>query len=266
MDKITTTKLLEMKKNGDKIVMLTAYDYSMAKLLNEAGIDVLLVGDSLGMVKRGYENTLAVTVEDVVLYTKAVKAGNSRALLIADMPFMSFEVSPQEAVRNAGKMVKNGGAEAVKIEGGEEVIDRIKAIIAAKIPVMGHIGLTPQAINQLGGFKVQGRNDKAAAKLIITAKKLEKAGVFALVLEAVPAALSAKLSAALSIPVIGIGAGAECDGQVLVVDDILGLFAEFRPKFVKRYANLKELILKAARDYKREVKEKIFPSEEYSYK
>jgi 3-methyl-2-oxobutanoate hydroxymethyltransferase len=200
MDKITTTKLLEMKKSGEKIAMLTAYDFSTAKLLNEAGIDVLLVGDSLGMVKRGYENTLGVTVEDVVLYTKAVKAGNSRALLVADMPFMSYEASAEDAVRNAGRLIKQGGAEAVKIEGGIEIIDKVKAIIRAKIPVMGHIGLTPQAVNQLGGYKVQGRNGKSAADLLSAAKKLEKAGAFALVLECVPAGLAAKYRRRLRSP------------------------------------------------------------------
>lgn len=266
MDKITTIKLAEMKKAGEKIVMLTAYDHPTAKLLNEAGIDILLVGDSLGNVKRGYENTLAVTMEDMVLYTKAVKAGNSRALLVADMPFMSYEASAEDAVRNAGRLIKQGGAGAVKVEGGAEIIDKIKAIIRAKIPVMGHIGLTPQAINQLGGFKVQGRNDKSAAGLLSAAKKLEKAGIFALVLECVPVALAARISSALAIPTIGIGAGVECDGQVLVIDDILGLSGDFRPKFVKKYADLRAVILKAAGDYKRDVKEKIFPSEEFSYK
>jgi 3-methyl-2-oxobutanoate hydroxymethyltransferase len=266
MDKITTVKLLEMKKKGEKIVMLTAYDYSMARMLNEAGIEVLLVGDSLGMVKMGYQNTLPVTVEDILFYCKIVKAGNSRALLVADMPFMSFEVSPEEAVRNAGRMVKEGGAEAVKIEGGEEVIAAIKAIIAAKIPVMGHIGLTPQAVNQMGGYKVQGRNHESAEKLIKTAKELEKAGVFALVLEGLPTALGGEISKSLSIPTIGIGAGVECDGQVLVIDDVLGLYQDMRPKFVKQYANLRDVIVKAAGEYKREVKEKIFPSEEQSYK
>ena len=268
MDKITTTKLKEMKKSGEKIAMLTAYDFSMAQMLNEAGIEVLLVGDSLGMVKRGYENTLPVTVEDILFCTRAVKAGNSKALLVADMPFMSFEISPEDAVRNAGRLVKEGGAEAVKIEGGVEVIEQIKSIIRAKIPVMGHIGLTPQAINQLGGFKVQGRNHDSAEKLMDAAKELEKAGIFALVLECVPEAVGGLISASISIPTIGIGAGVKCDGQVLVIDDVLGLYHEqaFKPKFVKKYADLRKEIVKAAGEYKREVKEKIFPSEEHSYK
>ncbi|MFH1368355.1 MAG: 3-methyl-2-oxobutanoate hydroxymethyltransferase [Elusimicrobiota bacterium] len=266
MDKITTVKLREMKRAGEKIAMLTAYDYTTAKLLNDAGIDVLLVGDSLGMVKRGYRDTLQVTVDEVVFYCKAVKNGNSRALLIADMPFMSYETSREDAVRNAGRIIKLGGAEAVKIEGGVEVVDKIKAIIAAKIPVMGHIGLTPQAVHQMGGYKVQGRSSPAARKLVNAAKQLEKAGVFSIVLECIPGILAKRITASVSVPTIGIGAGIHCDGQVLVIDDVLGLYSEMRPKFVKQYANLRRHVLKAASEYKREVKQGKFPAEENTYK
>jgi len=266
MDKITTTKLKEMKQKGERIAMLTAYDFSTAKMLNKAGIDVILVGDSLGMVKLGYENTLPVTVEDIFYHCRAVKRGNSRALLVADMPFMSYEANKKDALYNAGKMVKEGGAEAVKIEGGSEYFDTIRAIIKTKIPVMGHLGLTPQSINQLGGFKVQGRDEEKAEKIISEALELEKYGVFALVLECVPEKLSEAITKKLSIPTIGIGAGAACDGQVLVTDDMLGLFGEFKPKFVKQYANLGPQIIEAVKNYRDEVKEGKFPSEEHSYK
>lgn len=266
MEKITTTKLKDMKRAGEKIAVLTAYDFNTSKLLNEAGMDVVLVGDSLGMVKRGYGSTLPVTVEEMVMYTKAVKAGNTGALLVADMPFMSYEANNEEAVRNAGKLVKLGGAEAVKVEGGDEVVPRVRALVAAKIPVMGHIGLTPQAVNVFGGYKVQGRGATAASKLVKSARQLEKAGVFAIVLECIPAALAKRITAAVSIPTIGIGAGPDCDGQVLVIDDMLGLYSEIHPRFVKRYANLRGDILKAVGSYRKEVKQKKFPAEEHTYK
>lgn len=266
MDKITTTKLIEMKKSGEKIVMLTGYDFGMAKLLNEAGIEVILVGDSIGMVKLGYENTLPVTMDDILYHLKAVRRGNSRALLVADMPFMSYEVKIEDAVSNAGKLVKSGGAEAVKIEGGTEIIPMIKAIISAKMPVMGHIGLTPQSVHQLGGYKVQGRNYKTREKLIDAAKELEEAGIFSLVLECIPENLAKEITSQLSIPTVGIGAGPGCDGQVLVLDDMLGLFSDFKPKFVKRYLNLRPQILEAIKQYYRDVKESKFPTEEYVYK
>lgn len=255
-----------MKQAGDKITVLTAYDFTTAKLLNEADIDVVLVGDSLGMVKRGYDSTIPVTVDEMVLYTKAVKAGNTKALLVADMPYMSYETGSGDAVKNAGRLIKQGGAEAVKVEGGAEIVPQIKAMIAAKIPVMGHIGLTPQAVNVFGGYKVQGRDGKAAAALIKSAGQLEKAGVFAIVLECIPAELAKRITASVSIPTIGIGAGVHCDGQVLVIDDLLGLYSELRPKFVKRYADLRGEILKAVGSYKRDVKQKKFPAEEHSYK
>lgn len=265
-DKVTTVKLTEMKKQGEKIAMLTAYDFSMAQILNEAAIDVLLVGDSLGMVRLGYENTLPVTVDDIIYHCKTVRRGNSRALLVADMPFMSYEMHPEDAVANAGRLVKEGGAEAVKVEGGAEFTAAIRAIITAKIPVMGHIGLTPQSVNQIGGFKVQGRNNEAAAQLIETARSLESAGVFALVLECVPAVLAAEITRAVSIPTIGIGAGPHCDGQVLVIDDVLGMFTGFRPKFVKRYAELAAAIKAAAEQYRADVKAGTFPADEHSFK
>lgn len=265
-DKVTATTLIDMKKRGEKIVVLTAYDYSMAKILNEAGIDVILVGDSLGMVKLGYENTLPVTVDDICYHARAVKRGNSSALIVADMPFMSYEASPRDAVNRAGDLVKNGGAEAVKVEGGAEYADTVKAIIKAKIPVMGHIGLTPQAIHRMGGFKVQGRGEKAAQKLVADAKALAKAGVFAMVLEGLPEALAARITKSVPVPTIGIGAGAGCDGQVLVIDDILGIYSDFKPRFVKRYANLRPQILDAVKQYRREVKEGSFPDAEHVFK
>jgi 3-methyl-2-oxobutanoate hydroxymethyltransferase len=266
MEKITTTRLIEMKRKGEKIAMLTGYDFGMTKLLNEAGVDVILVGDSVGMVKLGFENTLPVTLDDIIYHCKTVRRANARPLLVADMPFMSYEISPADAVANAGKLVKSAGAEAVKIEGGPEILPSIKAIIAAKIPVMGHIGLTPQAINQLGGYKVQGRNAEAADKLIGAAKVLEASGVFSMVLECVPEGLAKEITETVSVPTISIGAGRFCDGQVLVTDDILGLFSDFKPKFVKRYANLRPQILEAIRQYLKEVKDGTFPSDEQSYK
>jgi 3-methyl-2-oxobutanoate hydroxymethyltransferase len=264
--RITITRLSEMKKQGEKIAMLTGYDCGMAKLLDEADIDVILIGDSVGMAKLGYDSTLPVTLEDIVHHAKAVRRANTKALVVADMPFMSYEAKPAEAVAIAGTLIKWGGAHAVKLEGGMEVLPTIEAILAAKIPVMGHVGLTPQAINQIGGFKVQGRNHESAEKLLAAAKALEKAGVFALVLECVPEGLAREITAALSIPTIGIGAGPDCDGQVLVVDDMLGLFSEFKPKFVKQYLNLRAQILEALRAYRREVKDGTFPDEDHSYK
>lgn len=265
MNKITAVKLFEMKQKGEKISMLTGYDYGTVRILNEAGIDAILIGDSLGMVKLGYENTLPVTIDDILYHCKAVKRGNSNALLIADMPFMSYEGTVEEAIMNAGKLLKEGGVHAVKIEGGAEMAKKIEAIIAAKIPVMGHIGLMPQAVNRMGGYKVQGKDDAAAARMIEDAKILESSGVFSLVLECVPAALAKEITQSVSIPTIGIGAGNGCDGQILVTDDMLGLSADFKPKFVKRYANLQPQILEAFKQYIKEVKENKFPSEENTY-
>jgi 3-methyl-2-oxobutanoate hydroxymethyltransferase len=265
-DKITTTKLIEMKRKGEKIAVLTGYDYGMTRILNEAGVDAVLVGDSVGMVKLGFDSTLPVTLEDMIYHCKTVRRANSRALLIADMPFMTYEVKTDEAVANAGRLVKDAGAEAVKVEGGREIVPAIRAMVAAKIPVMGHIGLTPQAVNKFGGFKVQGRDDESADRLLDAAKALEEAGVFSMVLEGIPEKLAARITASVAIPTIGIGAGAGCDGQVLVSDDMLGLFSDFKPKFVKRYANLRPVILEAVKQYCKEVKSGVFPSEEQTYK
>jgi len=264
-NKVTTAALAEMKDNGEKIVMLTGYDYSMSRILDEAGIDVILVGDTLGMVKLGYENTLPVTIEDMLHHCKAVKRGNKRAFLAVDMPFLSYETKPQDAVLNAGRLIKEGGAEAVKLEGGKEMLPAIMAILDAKIPVIGHLGLTPQGVHKFGGYKVQGRTGGAAQKIIEDAEALEKAGVFMLVLECIPAALAKTITKILSIPTIGIGAGPGCDGQVLVSDDLLGLYSDISPKFVKRYANLKKDITEAVTKYRKEVKSCKFPSKDNTY-
>ncbi|MCL1901991.1 MAG: 3-methyl-2-oxobutanoate hydroxymethyltransferase [Endomicrobia bacterium] len=264
--KKTVTSIIKMKLDGQKIAMLTCYDYAMAKLISSQDIDIILVGDSLGNVKLGYENTIPVTVDDMIYHTKSVKRGNSGAFLVTDMPFMSYEVSIRDAVYNAARIIKEGGAEAVKVEGGIEIADKVKAILDAKIPVMGHLGLTPQAINKFGGFKVQAREEAAQKKLIEDAKALEEAGVFAIVLEAIPEELAKKAAETLKIPVIGIGAGKYCDGQVLVIDDMLGMFTDFTPKFVKRYANVGETIKDAVKDYINEVRDGKFPQEENTYK
>ena len=264
-DKITTTKLVEMKHQGVKITMLTAYDTPTARLLNEAGIDAVLVGDSVGMVKLGYESTIPVTVDEMLHHVKAVKRGNSRALLVADMPYLSYEIDTKEALRNAGRLIKEGGAEAVKVEGGIEIAPMIKELIKIHIPVMGHLGLTPQAINRLGGYKVQGRNAHDAERMVTDAKILEGAGIFALVLECVPPALAKEITKKLAIPTIGIGAGTHCDGQVLVSDDMLGMSENAGLKFVKSYANLRPQMLKAVNEYCREVREEAFPGPEHVF-
>jgi 3-methyl-2-oxobutanoate hydroxymethyltransferase len=266
MNKKTTSTILDKKRNNEKITMLTCYDYVMARLISSQDIDMLLVGDSLGNVKLGYENTLPVTVDDMVYHTKSVKRGNTGAMLITDMPFMSYESNVAEAVKNAGRIIKEGEAAAVKIEGGIEIIDQVKAIVDAKIPVVGHLGLTPQAINKFGGVKVQGRTQEASDKIISDAKALEKAGAFVVVLEAIPEQLAKEVTETLNIPTIGIGAGRYCNGQVLVIDDMLGMFTDFTPKFVKKYANLGETIKTAVKSYIDEVKEGKFPKEENTYK
>jgi 3-methyl-2-oxobutanoate hydroxymethyltransferase len=250
------------KKRGEKIAMLTAYDATMARLLDRAGIDVLLVGDSLGMVILGYETTLPVTLDDVLHHAKAVSRGARRALVVADMPFLTFQVSPAEAVRNAGRLLQEGGAAAVKIEGGRPVVDVVRRLVDVGIPVMGHLGLTPQAVHQLGGFRQQAGAPEDAERLLADARALEAAGVFAVVLESIPAELARAVTAELKIPTIGIGAGPSCDGQVLVSYDALGLFDEFVPPFVKQYAHLGETILEAARQYIAEVKDGRFPAKE----
>lgn len=252
-------------KNG-RITMLTAYDYSMAKLMDNAGINGLLVGDSLGMVCLGYEDTLSVTMEDIIHHTKAVARGAKNSLIVADMPFMSYQTSVYDAVVNAGRIIKEGHAQAIKLEGGLEVCDKIEAIVKASIPVMGHIGLTPQSVNVFGGFKVQGKNEEAAKRIIEEAIAIEKAGAFAIVLECVPAKLAKIITDKLTIPTIGIGAGAGCDGQILVYQDMLGMYSDFKPKFVKQYENIGEKINSALTKYIEEVQDGVFPAEEHSFK
>lgn len=264
--KNTVVTFRNAKRNNEKITMLTAYDYSMAKLIDESGINGILVGDSLGMVCLGYEDTLSVTMEDIIHHTKAVSRGAKNALIVADMPFMSYQTSVYDAVVNAGRLIKEGRAQCVKLEGGLEVCDKIEAIVKASIPVMAHIGLTPQSVNAFGGFKVQGKDEEAARRLIEEAKAVEKAGAFAVVLECVPEKLSRLITESISIPTIGIGAGVNCDGQILVYQDMLGLFSDFTPKFVKEYANLGDEMKKAFASYINDVKDCSFPGEEHSFK
>ena len=264
-EKFTVSSFLNSKQGGDKISMLTAYDYSTARLLDEAGVDSILVGDSLGMVVLGYENTLQVTVDDIVHHCRAVARGAKRALVIGDMPFLSYHISPQESVKNAGRIIQEGMAHAVKLEGGRDIIDSVKAIVRAQIPVVGHLGLTPQSVNMLGGFKVQGRDEEKAKRMIEDALMLQEAGVFCIVLECVPMQLAQLISSRLDIPTIGIGAGAGCDGQVLVTQDMLGMYTDFTPKFVKQYANINEDIIKAVKSYSDEIKSGEFPSEKHSF-
>ena len=263
--KFTTTSFLESKTSGEKITVLTAYDYQMAKLLDQAGTDCILVGDSLGMVVLGYENTLEVTMEDMIHHTKAVDRATNRAFIVADMPFMSYQVSTEDAIKNAGRLVKEGKATGVKLEGGSEIIEKIKAITDAKIPVMGHIGLTPQSVNLFGGFKVQGKSEEKAKEIINDAILLEEAGVFSIVLEGIPEKLAKLITDKLNIPTIGIGAGSDCDGQVLVVNDMLGLSEGFVPKFVKQYEKLHENISRGASEYIKEVKSGQFPKQEHTF-
>jgi len=263
--KITPVDIQTMKKEGKKITMLTAYDYPMAQLEDRAGIEIILVGDSLGMTVLGYENTIPVTMDEMIHHTKAVTRGAKYALIIGDMPFMSYNTSERDAILNAGRFMKEGGADAVKLEGGASVKDIVRAIVKAGIPVMGHIGLTPQTISMLGGFKVQGKDAQAAQKIIDDALSLEEAGAFSVILESVPAPVSRRVTERLKVPTIGIGAGVHCDGQVLVVHDILGLFDRFTPKFAKRYVNLSELIFKAVESYREEVSKGTFPTDQHSF-
>ena len=264
--KTTVLTLKEQKQKGDKITMLTAYDYSTAKIMEEAGIECLLVGDSLGMVMLGYDSTIPVTMADMLHHTKAVARGAKNALVVADMPFMSYQVSAEDAVRNAGRLMQEGGAQAVKLEGGREVCGQISAITRASIPVMAHLGLTPQSVNALGGYKVQAREAEAAHGLLLDALAVEEAGAFALVLECIPAKLAEWISRRLSIPTIGIGAGAGCDGQVLVYQDMLALYSDMCPKFVRRFADAGEVMRQGFRGYIDEVKAGSFPTEEHSFK
>lgn len=262
----TVSTLQQAKENGQKITMLTAYDYSTAKLMDEAGIDMILVGDSLGNVILGYEDTISVTMEDMIHHGAAVSRGVKETMVVVDMPFMSYQISVEEAVTNAGRLMKEGRANAVKLEGGKSVCPQIKAITQAGIPVVAHLGLTPQSINALGGYKVQGKSEDAAKKLLEDALAVQEAGAFALVLECVPTKLASLITKKLTIPTIGIGAGNECDGQVLVYQDMLGMFSDYVPKFVKQFAQVGEIMKKAFSDYKEEVASGAFPAEKNSYK
>ena len=264
--KNTVLTFQQAKENGEKLTMLTAYDYSTAKLIDEAGVNSILVGDSLGNVILGYEDTISVTMEDMIHHGAAVARGAKNALVVIDMPFMSYQTSVYDALVNAGRLMKEGRGDAVKLEGGVEACPQIKAIVDAGIPVCAHIGLTPQSINAFGGFKVQGKSEAAAKKLLEDAKAVEEAGAFAVVIEGVPAKIAALITEQLHIPTIGIGAGKDCDGQVLVYQDMLGMFSDFTPKFVKRYANIGEVMKEAFQNYIKEVQDGVFPAEENTYK
>jgi 3-methyl-2-oxobutanoate hydroxymethyltransferase len=262
LKQITVPEFRAAKGKGPKLAMVTAYDYTSARLCDEAGVDAILVGDSLGMVIQGHATSLPVTLEQMIYHTQCVMRGVRRALVIVDLPFLTYQVSPRQAVRNAGRLLKEGGAHAVKIEGGVRMQAALRACVEAGIPVMGHIGLTPQAVHQLGGFKVQ----RDAENLLADATAVEQAGAFALVIESVPAELGAKITTTITIPTIGIGAGAGCDGQVLVFHDLLGLFPDFKPKFAKRYADLGTAVKTAVEGYCREVREGIFPAAEHTFR
>jgi 3-methyl-2-oxobutanoate hydroxymethyltransferase len=265
MARVTIQDLHKKKKEGRKLTMLTAYDALFAAMVDAAQVDMILVGDSLGVVVQGKENTLSVTMDEMIYHTQMVVRTTQHALVIGDMPFMSYQVSVQEALKNAGRFLQEGGAAGVKLEGGTRVVEQIQAMVRHDIPVLGHIGMTPQSIHKFGGYKVQGKEDSAASALIQDAKALEQAGVFAMVLEAIPLSLARKITQSVSIPTIGIGAGPHCDGQVLVLYDLLGLFTEFTPKFVRRYAELRPQVLEAIRKYKEEVELGKFPGEDESY-
>jgi 3-methyl-2-oxobutanoate hydroxymethyltransferase len=261
MKQVRATDLRTMKAEGVKITVLTAYDANMARLLDRAGIDVILVGDSLGMVVLGYDTTLPVTMDMMVHHTQAVRRGAKRALVVADMPFMSYQVTPEDAIRNAGRLVQEAGAAAVKLEGGRRVADVVRRLVEMGIPVMGHLGLTPQSVHAFGGFRRQAQDQNSAAELLADAKALEKAGAFSIVLESIPAVLGKQVSAALQIPTIGIGAGPHCDGQVLVSYDAFGLFEGPVPPFVRQYAQLGESVVAAARNYIEDVRSSRFPED-----
>ncbi len=265
-EKITIPDILEKKRQGKKITMLTAYDYPTALLVDRAGIDMILVGDSVGMVVLGYETTVPVTMDEMIHHTKAVTRGARFALIVGDMPFMSYNISERDAIAHAGRFIKEAGADAVKLEGGTSVQSVVQAIVRAGIPVMGHIGLTPQTISQLGGFRVQGKTAEAAKKIIDDAKALDEAGVFSIVLEAIPAEITRRITESVGVPTIGIGAGIACDGQVLVYQDMIGLFDRFVPKFVKQYSRVGEIMLDSFKQFREEVEKEIFPGEEHSFK
>jgi 3-methyl-2-oxobutanoate hydroxymethyltransferase len=263
--RITTKVLLQMKKNGEKIAMLTAYDYMTAKLLDESGIDIILVGDSLGNVFQGLETTLPVTLDEMIYHTKVVRRAVKRAMLVTDMPFMSFQVNVEEAVHNCGRVLKESGAEGVKLEGGRRIEPLVKQLVEIGIPVMGHLGLTPQSIYKFGTYEVRATDGTEARLLIEDAKILDKAGVFAMVLEKIPSSLAAKVMASVSAATIGIGAGSHCDGQVLVTNDMLGMNEQFHPRFIRTYASVAQSMRTAFRDYIRDIKAKKFPSKDESY-
>lgn len=263
--RVTIGEIREMKQRGEKIPMLTAYDYATAKLVDEAGVPLILVGDSLGMVILGYESTIPVTMDEMIHHTKAVVRGTKHALVIGDMPFMTYHLSVEDALRNAARFIQEGGAQAVKLEGGEVVAEKVSRLVACGIPVQGHIGLTPQSVHQLGGYKVVGKTPEVAVRLLNDAKALEEAGAFSIVLECVPAPLSKLITQRVAVPTIGIGAGKHCDGQVQVVSDILGLFTDFVPKHAKQYAKLNQAITTAVTDYIADVKAGDFPTPKQSY-
>jgi len=263
--KFTVQSFQEAKRKQEKITMLTAYDYSMAKILDESGIDSILVGDSLGMTMQGKDSTLSVTLDEMIYHSKCVTKGVERALVVGDMPFLTYHINADEAVRNAGRLIQEGGVTAVKLEGGVDMKDTVKAIVRAQIPVMGHIGLTPQSVNVFGGFKVQGKEEKRALELIDDALALQDAGVFAIVLEGVPERLAELITKKISVPTIGIGAGTYCDGQVLVVHDMLGMYSDFTPKFVKQFAQLKQTITASVDGYIQQVRSQQFPEQKHTF-
>lgn len=265
MKRMTSLDLQKMKADRQRIAMVTAYDFTMARIVDAAGVDMVLVGDSLGMVIQGHDDTLSVTVDDMAYHGRCVARGLERAHLTVDMPFMSYQVSPQQALENAGRLVQQGKAQSVKLEGGARTAPAIELITSAGIPVVGHVGLTPQSVNALGGYRLQGRGDEGAAQLLDDAKAVQDAGAFCIVLEMVPAHVAAQVSAALSIPTIGIGAGVECDGQVLVCNDLLGFDTRFKPRFVKRFAELQDPMVEAVRSYVDEVRSGAFPADEHSF-
>ncbi|HEC24325.1 MAG TPA: 3-methyl-2-oxobutanoate hydroxymethyltransferase [Chloroflexi bacterium] len=265
MDRVTVHTLQAMKERGEPIVVLTAYDYPTALLVDQSGVDMILVGDSLGMVVHGFENTLPVTMDMMILHCQAVRRGVRRALIVGDMPFMSYQLSLEEAKRNAARFLAEGGADAVKLEGGQHMAETVRALVEIGIAVQGHIGLTPQSVSAFGGFKTQGRTVEAARHLLDDARALEEAGVFSIVLEAIPARLATLISRSVRVPTIGIGAGAGCDGQVLVTHDLLGLFDRFRPKFVKQYADLAGTMREAFERYRQDVRSRAFPAPEHEF-
>jgi 3-methyl-2-oxobutanoate hydroxymethyltransferase len=265
-DKVTVPEIVKMKQRGEKITCLTAYDYSFARILDDAGVDILLVGDSLGCVVQGQSSTLPVTLDEMIYHTRAVARGRRRALVVGDMPFLSYQVNAEEALRNAGRLLQEGAAEAVKLEGGVAMRETIAKIVQVGIPVMGHVGLTPQSVHSFGGYKIQGKDKNRREAVLRDALAVEEAGAFSVVLEGMPKDLAKEITERLTIPTIGIGAGVNCDGQVLVIHDMLGLFDDFRPKFVKRYAELKDVMTGAVKDFISDVREKKFPGEEHSFK